>query len=54
MDPTDPDPVQHFFQVLLGNGLNKFTRTFNKRKRAWFLEKVGGWKDGDISTGLEA
>ncbi len=27
---------------------------FNKRKRAWFLEKVGGWKDSDISTRLEA
>ncbi len=27
---------------------------FNTRKRAWFLEKVGGWKDGDISARLEA
>jgi hypothetical protein len=38
------------------NELNKFITllSFNKRKRAWFLEKVSGWKDGDISARLEA
>jgi hypothetical protein len=38
MDPTDPDPVQHFFPVLLGNGVNKFIILLTKER------EPGSWK----------